>query len=747
MKKLLLFAALFAAIFSIKIQAQNNVGIGTNAPNATSILELKSSTQGMLVPRMNSIQMNAIAGPADGLLIYNTDSACFCYYETVPAKWFSLCDALRALNGGGGATGPTGPTGTGTTGPTGAPGSNGVTGPTGVAGSNGVTGPTGATGNNGVNGVTGPTGATGATGVGLGSTGPTGPTGNNGVTGPTGTAGANGVTGPTGATGNNGANGVTGPTGATGTAGANGVTGPTGATGNNGANGVTGPTGATGTAGVNGATGATGATGTNGVNGVTGPTGSTGATGPTWTLTPPTYNNAGFISANGTVGSNGPQTSLTAAWIVGGNNNAGLGVFGATSNQAVQFVSNNVERMREFAAGGFSVNNAGGVAGTVFCVTGSNVGGAISNVIGAIAIFGGSNGGEGICGEQLAGGFGPVGQNLFATSTTGAGVIGQAQSPNIRGVEGDNLSTTVPTLGLPIGVFGFVANNATTLLTGGSVAVEGTNNSVPVAGVPIGVLGAIGPTGFTGSIAVGGFQSVLSANDFPAVIGLGAGLTTFYHLRSAGGAFTGEVAGVMGAAYGTNDPVNSEGGDFFDSLTTGAVVTAQVAARNGGTFYKIIGSIGNVATVIKDPYANKDVIMVCPESPEVLLEDYGVGELVNGSAHIDIEKVFASTIAVNEKHELRVFIQLEGDCKGVYVTNKTPNGFDVKELDGGTSNVKFSYHVIGNKKDDYINGQVISKNEDNRFPAYQHDSRGTAIFNKEMIAKPNKMLAPGESVK
>jgi len=747
MKKLLLFAALFAAIFSIKIQAQNNVGIGTNAPNATSILELKSSTQGMLVPRMNSIQMNAIAGPADGLLIYNTDSACFCYYETVPAKWFSLCDALRALNGGGGATGPTGPTGTGTTGPTGAPGSNGVTGPTGVAGSNGVTGPTGATGNNGVNGVTGPTGATGATGVGLGSTGPTGPTGNNGVTGPTGTAGANGVTGPTGATGNNGANGVTGPTGATGTAGANGVTGPTGATGNNGANGVTGPTGATGNAGVNGATGATGATGTNGVNGVTGPTGSTGATGPTWTLTPPTYNNAGFISANGTVGSNGPQTSLTAAWIVGGNNNAGLGVFGATSNQAVQFVSNNVERMREFAAGGFSVNNAGGVAGTVFCVTGSNVGGAISNVIGAVAIFGGSNGGEGVWGQELGGGFGTVGQNLFATSTTGAGVIGQAQSPNIRGVEGDNLSTTVPTLGLPIGVFGFVANNATTLLTGGSVAVEGTNNSVPVAGVPIGVLGAIGPTGFTGSIAVGGFQSVLSANDFPAVIGLGAGLTTFYHLRSAGGAFTGEVAGVMGAAYGTNDPVNSEGGDFFDSLTTGAVVTAQVAARNGGTFYKIIGSIGNVATVIKDPYANKDVIMVCPESPEVLLEDYGVGELVNGLAHIDIEKVFASTIAVNEKHELRVFIQLEGDCKGVYVTNKTPNGFDVKELDGGTSNVKFSYHVIGNKKDDYMNGQVISKNEDNRFPAYQHDSRGTAIFNKEMIAKPNKMLAPGESVK
>ena len=705
MKKLLLLTVFFAAFFVTDLQAQNNVGIGTNVPNASSVLELKSATQGMLVPRMNTIQMNAIAGPADGLLVYNTDSACFCYYELLPAKWFSLCDALRALNGGGGgATGPTGATGIGVTGPTGTAGTNGVTGSTGPTGA-GVTGPTGATGTNGV------TGATGATGVGMG---PTGPTGNNGVTGPTGTAGSNGTTGATGSTGTNGA------TGSTGTAGATGATG---------SNGVTGPTGATGTAGVTGPTGSAGAT---------------GPTGPTWTLTPPTYNNAGFISANGTVGSNGPQPSTTAAWIVGGNNNAGLGVFGATSNQAVEFISNNTERMREFAAGGFSVNNVAGVAGTVFCVTSNNVGGAISNAIGVTAIFGSSNGGEGTYGEELGGGFGAVGVNTFITSTTGTGVIGQASSPNIRGVEGDNLSTTLPTSGLPIGVFGFVANNATTLATGGSVGVEGLNNSCPASGVPFGMVGAIGPTGSTASVALAGLQTVVSANDLPAVVGLGAGLTTFYHIRSSGGTFTGEVAGIMGVAYGTNDPTSSEGGDFFDSLSTGVTESAQVAARNTGTFYKVIGG-GSAATVLKNPISNEDVIMVCPEAPEVLFEDYGEGELANGSAHIELDKMFSSSIAVNEKHPLRVFIQLEGDCKGVYVANKTADGFDVKELNDGNSTVKFTYHVIGNRKDDYQNGLLVSKYQDNRYPTYQHDSRGTSVISKDIIAKPNnKISSPGE---
>lgn len=49
--------------------AQNqNVGIGTTAPVPSAMLEVVSSNKGVLVPRMNTLQMNAIASPANGLL-------------------------------------------------------------------------------------------------------------------------------------------------------------------------------------------------------------------------------------------------------------------------------------------------------------------------------------------------------------------------------------------------------------------------------------------------------------------------------------------------------------------------------------------------------------------------------------------------------------------------------------------------------------------------------------------------------
>ena len=43
---------------------------------------------------------------------------------------------------------------------------------------------------------------------------------------------------------------------------------------------------------------------------------------------------------------------------------------------------------------------------------------------------------------------------------------------------------------------------------------------------------------------------------------------------------------------------------------------------------------------------------------------------------------------------------MEGDCNGVYVTDKTAIGFTVKELQNGTSNVSFSWHIVANRKDE-----------------------------------------------
>lgn len=48
------------------------VAIGTTTPNAAAKLEVSSTTQGLLLPRMTTTQRDAISSPPEGLLIYNT---------------------------------------------------------------------------------------------------------------------------------------------------------------------------------------------------------------------------------------------------------------------------------------------------------------------------------------------------------------------------------------------------------------------------------------------------------------------------------------------------------------------------------------------------------------------------------------------------------------------------------------------------------------------------------------------------
>lgn len=69
------------------LQAQTNIfpstgsaGIGTTTPDASSILEMASTTQGVLFPRMTKAHRDAIISPASGLLIYQTNSGPGLYY-------------------------------------------------------------------------------------------------------------------------------------------------------------------------------------------------------------------------------------------------------------------------------------------------------------------------------------------------------------------------------------------------------------------------------------------------------------------------------------------------------------------------------------------------------------------------------------------------------------------------------------------------------------------------------------------
>lgn len=78
MKKL--FTIVISFFFIVTGKAQN-IGIGTSAPNTSSILELKASNKGLLIPRTSTISRTAIINPAKGLLLYDTTSNSFWFHN------------------------------------------------------------------------------------------------------------------------------------------------------------------------------------------------------------------------------------------------------------------------------------------------------------------------------------------------------------------------------------------------------------------------------------------------------------------------------------------------------------------------------------------------------------------------------------------------------------------------------------------------------------------------------------------
>lgn len=55
------------------------MGINTTTPDASAVLDLTATDKGVLIPRMTAVQRTAIAAPANGLLVYDTDWQLFYY--------------------------------------------------------------------------------------------------------------------------------------------------------------------------------------------------------------------------------------------------------------------------------------------------------------------------------------------------------------------------------------------------------------------------------------------------------------------------------------------------------------------------------------------------------------------------------------------------------------------------------------------------------------------------------------------
>ena len=83
---------MLACLGSLALSAQVVQKIGNNSMTISSsaALEIESTTKGLLLPRMNKVQMNAILSPADGLMLYCTDCTPVGIYLNISSVWSGL---------------------------------------------------------------------------------------------------------------------------------------------------------------------------------------------------------------------------------------------------------------------------------------------------------------------------------------------------------------------------------------------------------------------------------------------------------------------------------------------------------------------------------------------------------------------------------------------------------------------------------------------------------------------------------
>jgi hypothetical protein len=142
---------------------------------------------------------------------------------------------------------------------------------------------------------------------------------------------------------------------------------------------------------------------------------------------------------------------------------------------------------------------------------------------------------------------------------------------------------------------------------------------------------------------------------------------------------------------------------FFGNATTAfsddPVLQTQGLGFGGICTIDVSGNLscsGSFASSVAVAGGSRKVALSGISSPENWFEDIGSGQLANGEAVVNIEPVFGET--VNTSVDYHVFLTPNGDCKGLYVTQKSAASFIVHELGGGNSNITFDYRVVAKRR-------------------------------------------------
>jgi hypothetical protein len=90
------------------------------------------------------------------------------------------------------------------------------------------------------------------------------------------------------------------------------------------------------------------------------------------------------------------------------------------------------------------------------------------------------------------------------------------------------------------------------------------------------------------------------------------------------------------------------------------------------------------------------VLAYAAESATATIEDVGTARMNGGVAEVRFDSAFASMM---DRRWYYVFLTPLGDTRGLYVSMKTPLGFQVRETERGRSNIEFDYRIVAHPID------------------------------------------------
>ncbi|MGI6779626.1 MAG: hypothetical protein ACOX5O_02800 [Bacteroidales bacterium] len=90
MKPIRVIFIIIALLTTYLLEAQVSISSDGSEPDSSAMLDVKSTSKGVLIPRMTTAQRDAITNPEASLLIFNITTQCYEGYSTQDKQWYSF---------------------------------------------------------------------------------------------------------------------------------------------------------------------------------------------------------------------------------------------------------------------------------------------------------------------------------------------------------------------------------------------------------------------------------------------------------------------------------------------------------------------------------------------------------------------------------------------------------------------------------------------------------------------------------